>query len=41
VIGSAGALGGFTGGIGLKKKLLDLENIHHGGTETRRKRIKN
>jgi O6-methylguanine-DNA--protein-cysteine methyltransferase len=25
VIGSAGALGGFTGGLGLKKKLLDLE----------------
>jgi len=25
VIGSAGALGGFSGGIGMKKKLLELE----------------
>jgi O6-methylguanine-DNA--protein-cysteine methyltransferase len=25
VIGSAGLLGGFSGGIGMKKKLLDLE----------------
>jgi hypothetical protein len=41
VVGSAGALGGFTGGIDLKKKLLELENIHHRGTETRRKRIRN
>jgi O6-methylguanine-DNA--protein-cysteine methyltransferase len=25
VIGSAGSLGGFSGGIGMKKKLLELE----------------
>jgi hypothetical protein len=41
VIGSAGALGGFSGGIGMKKKLLELENIHHRVTETRRKSMKN
>jgi hypothetical protein len=40
VIGSAGSLGGFSGGIGMKKKLLELENIHHRGTETGRKIIK-
>jgi hypothetical protein len=41
VIGSAGTLGGFSGGIGMKKKLLELENIHHRVTETQRKSMKN
>jgi hypothetical protein len=40
VISSAGLLGGFSGGIGMKKKLLKLENIHHKITDTGRKRIK-
>ena len=29
VISSAGTLGGFSGGLGMKKKLLDLEKINH------------
>jgi O6-methylguanine-DNA--protein-cysteine methyltransferase len=37
VVGSAGSLGGFTGGIGLKKKLLELE-IRKGLTQRTRKR---
>ncbi|HSQ78369.1 MAG TPA: MGMT family protein [Nitrospirota bacterium] len=41
MISSAGTLGGFSGGLGMKKKLLGIENIHHRDTETRRKRIKN
>jgi hypothetical protein len=38
VVSSAGTLGGFSGGLELKKKLLELESIHHRDTETRRKR---
>jgi O6-methylguanine-DNA--protein-cysteine methyltransferase len=36
VIGSAGALGGFSGGIGMKKKLLELEAVNQGARKVGR-----
>jgi len=40
VISSAGTLGGFSGGLGMKKKLLELEkniNINHRVRREKRK----